>query len=1324
MGAKVANRVKRAALAVVLLVVGAAAVQSPASGDISTVSTDVARTGWAKDQPKLTPAKISGSDFGQLFSTAVDGQVYGQPIVVGDTLIAATENDKVYGLNKTTGEIIWTKTVGKPWPASAINCGDLTPNIGVTSTPVYDPGTGSVFFTAKSNDGADVNHPHYYLHAIDPATGNERSGWPVTIQGAPSNDPSTPFNAKTVLQRPGLLLMDGVVYMGFGSHCDKEDYRGYVAGVSTTTHTITSMWTTEAGAANQGSGIWHAGGGLASDGSGRIFVSTGNGVTPPVGKGTKPPGTLSESVVRLQVNSDKSLSAADFFSPANANTLDYMDTDLASGGPVVLPDALFAGSSHPHVLTQQGKDGRIFLLDRDDLGGRGQGSDGGDAVLGVLGPYEGQWGHPAAWTGDGGYVYAVGNGGPLRAFKAGLTGSGNPSLSVAGSSAGTFPYTSGSPVITSDGTTSGSGVVWVVWASGSTGTNAQLRAYGAVPDSTGQLPLLWSAPIGTAVKFTVPAISDGRVYVGTRDGHVIGFGSPATSILTGSPLDFGQVSSGDTTTKTMELTATKDLNVTAVSAKSPFAVSTPALPVPLKAGDVLDLPVTFTSGQPGAASGILSVTTDAGTIGFSLNADATKPGLAATPAAVTFADQAVGATSTVNVAIRNTGTEDETINDSAGGNAAFNVGGLPAAWTVIPAGGSVVATVTYKPASTGYDGNSIVINSTHGKLTVPISGTAVTGSGHLTMAPGSVDFGQVGVGTYRTLSFDLANTGNLPLTISLAKAPATDFQTGSPLSEGVVLGPGQIVHQKITFRPTKPGAQTAQYLFNADDGKGIRAVNLSGVGTGSLPWPNTTDWQKNGSAYMVPSAKTVTLTGNAKNQTGTYIYKRAVPTQGLHATFTAQFNPGSGADGISFFMLDPATAKPTSLGKAGGGVGFLGLKGVAVTWLESTNKIGLAVGSGGKMTYIASVKAPKALHSGNHTADVKVSGGYVRVYTDKKLLFNKKLPAGALTGTALVGWGGGTGGKTDRHTLINPWVSVAKSTVGALVASPASVDFRDTQISSSQPATLTLRNGAGTPQKVLAVTKPGGPFTATTPAVGSSIKAGGSVTIPLTFAPADDSTSVKLLTIRTDGGTVVVPVIGTGDGDLPDLTTSTWSYAGSTTLSGTTGTLTADGQTDSAGLLVNSMPISSSGLDARFTVQIAGGGSDGGDGMTFALVDAASAKPTAPGDTGSGLGVRNLSAPAWFVAFQTYPSNLVGIGTSTSSGFLASTTDVPALRNTTHAVEVTVSSAGHVIVKIDNKQVLDTAVTLPDRVRVAFTAATGSVSDTHAVINPVIGYTG
>ena len=185
------------------------------------------------------------------------------------------------------------------------------------------------------------------------------------------------------------------------------------------------MWATESGASNSGAGIWQSGGGLISDGANRILFATGNGISPAAGVGTAPPTTLAESVVRLQVNADGSLTSADFFSPSNAPTMDLNDTDLGAGGPIALPST-FGTTAHPNLLVQAGKDGRVFLLDRDNLGGRSQGAGGTDAVLGITGPFQGQWGHPAVWGGDGGYVYLVGNGGPLRALKYGVTGTGLP----------------------------------------------------------------------------------------------------------------------------------------------------------------------------------------------------------------------------------------------------------------------------------------------------------------------------------------------------------------------------------------------------------------------------------------------------------------------------------------------------------------------------------------------------------------------------------------------------------------------------------------------------------------------------------------------------------------------------------------------------------------------------------------------------------------------------------------------------------------------------------------------------------------------------------
>src|ERR1700730_14624536 len=297
------------ALAVVAGLIG----PGPAAGDVTTISNDNLRTAWDSAEPGLSPAAVVSSDFGQLFSTQLDGQVYAQPLVADGKLIVATENNKVYGLAPADGTIQWSRSFGAAWPSSTIGCGDLAPNVGVTSTPVYDAATDAVYFTAKVNDGPDALHPHWYMHAIDPHSGAEKPGWPVTIAGKPSNDASTPLDPGHQMRRPGLLRLDGFIYAAFGAHCDVKPYRGYVVGVSTTTHTLTSMWAAEVGASNQGAGIWQSGGGLVSDGSGRLLFSTGNGVSPAPGAGGTPPGTLAESVVRLKVNADKSLSAADFF---------------------------------------------------------------------------------------------------------------------------------------------------------------------------------------------------------------------------------------------------------------------------------------------------------------------------------------------------------------------------------------------------------------------------------------------------------------------------------------------------------------------------------------------------------------------------------------------------------------------------------------------------------------------------------------------------------------------------------------------------------------------------------------------------------------------------------------------------------------------------------------------------------------------------------------------------------------------------------------------------------------------------------------------------
>lgn len=1057
-------------LLVVALVGASVTAAAAAHADDSTVSYDNLRTGWDPNEAALTPSNVAAADFGQLFGTQLDGQIYAQPVVAKSTVLAVTENDKVYGLNTQTGAVTWTRNVGPFWPASAIGCGDLVPNIGITSTPAYDASTGTAYFMAKVNDGPDADHPHWYLHAVDITTGAERAGFPTTIAGSPTNDPTHPFNAKTAMQRPGLLLLGGVVYAGFASHCDYGPYVGYVVGVNAASGKQTTLWSTEAGSSTSEAGIWQSGGGLVSDGPGQILFTTGNGISAPPGPGKTPPSTLAEAVVRVQVGADGNLTAKDFFSPVNNTNLDTNDADLGSGGPIALPDT--AGTAaHPHLLVQAGKDGRVFLLDRDNLGGVGQGAGGTDGVLQTAGPYNGQWGHPAFWGGDGGYVYMIGNGGPLRAFKVGVTGNGLPSITSVGTSSGSWGYTSGSPVVTSTGSTSGSAVVWAVYASGSNGAGGQLRAYDALPNN-GVMTLRYSAPIGTAAKFAVPATDGGRVYTGTRDGILYGFGRPTTVALSGSPTDFGSVPVGTTATKNVTVTATRPVTVNAVTASAPFGTGTTTLPVTLAAGQTLTVPATFTPAAAASASGSITFTTNLGMLAFDLHGSGTQAGLAASPASVAFGDVPVTGKVTLSVNITNTGTSTTTITGTTAPAASFTTGSLPAAGSTLAAGASVSIPITFAPTAAGTVSSAVTVRSSTGTVSIPLSGNGVAGAPQLSLTPADIDFGTVPVGTTVTKTFDVANTGNLLLTITKAAPPAAPFGTSTPLSEGQQIEPGDVIHQSVTFTPATSGTATGTYLITGNDNHGAQAVTVHGVGAtttpppaGAVPPPSAGGWKANGSATQ--SGTTTVLTPAAANLAGDVVYPTAVATAGLHIRFTAQLSGGTGADGLTFSFLDPATDTSASLGRTGGALGFGSLSGVAValdTYANSgdpsANFVGVATGATGagfdSLTYAATAAAPTSLRTGTHTVDVQVTASGVTVSLDGGTPLTAKVSVPA---RAFLAFTAGTGGQTDVHAVTAVSITRAAPTGPITGIAGKCVDVAGGNAADSTPVQLYTCNG-------------------------------------------------------------------------------------------------------------------------------------------------------------------------------------------------------------------------------------------------------------------------
>lgn len=533
-------------LAVALVFASAASAAAPV-----TAASESLRTAWYPDEPRLTPQLLEEpGGFEQNFKVPVQGQVYAQPLVSGGTLFVATEDDRIYGIDAHTGEVRWERKLGVPWNSADIGCEDLAPHVGVTGTPVIDPNTNTAYLFAKSYEGEEESGPPIWkMHAIDLATGEDRAGFPVTIAGAAENLPGTTFEPAHQLQRPALLLMNGVVYAGFGGHCDITPFHGWIVGVSTSGQ-IKTMWATTEEPHN-GAAIWMGGGGIASDHEGQILFATGNSWSPNKGPGNEPhEGHLGDSVVRAQIEPDGTLKPKDFFAPYNSVELDLEDLDLGSSAPLSLPSPYFGTESTPHLLVQVGKGALVYLLNRDNLGGMKQGPEEKNADLGETPIQNGVWGSLATWPGDGGYVYVPASGeepgnGALEILKYEVGALGLPKLEVAGRATG-LEFGSGSPIVTSNGAADGSGIVWISHCpeafkcEGST-----LNAYAAVPSGVEPEPL-WEAPIGKSNKFVRPLASEERIYVGTRDGHVYAFG-PTHHTLTvqRSAAEGGSVVSGD-----------------------------------------------------------------------------------------------------------------------------------------------------------------------------------------------------------------------------------------------------------------------------------------------------------------------------------------------------------------------------------------------------------------------------------------------------------------------------------------------------------------------------------------------------------------------------------------------------------------------------------------------------------------------------------------------------------------------------------------------------------------------------------------------------------
>jgi len=507
-------------------------VAAPVGVNVTTYHNDNSRDGLNASETILTPTNVSSATFGKLNMLGVDGVVDAEPLylsavtVGGQThnvLYVVTEHASVYAFDADSGTQLWKVSALGSGETTSDNhgCSQITPEIGITSTPVIDRTkgvNGTMFVVAMSKDSKGAYHQR--LHALDLTTGAETAGSPTEIAGTypgtgdNSSGGNVVFAPGQYAERAGLLLMNSTIYLAWTSHCDARPYTGWVMGYSESTLQQTAVLNLTPNG-NEGS-IWMAGDGLAADSSGNIYFLDANGTLDAKDTVTGFPvnGDYGNAMIKLST-ANNSLTVDDFFETYNSINESNNDVDLGSGGSLLLPDMVDAKGVVRHLMVGAGKDSNIYVGDRDNLGKYNSANN--DALYQELTSAlpGGAWSMPAYFNYT---VYYGGVGDYLKAFS--IT---NALLGTTPSSksATTFGYPGATPSVSANGVSNG-----IVWAlESSTGSTAVLHAY----DATNLGKELYNSTqaaggrdsFGTGNKFITPMIVNGKVYVGTPNGVAV-----------------------------------------------------------------------------------------------------------------------------------------------------------------------------------------------------------------------------------------------------------------------------------------------------------------------------------------------------------------------------------------------------------------------------------------------------------------------------------------------------------------------------------------------------------------------------------------------------------------------------------------------------------------------------------------------------------------------------------------------------------------------------------------------------------------------------------
>jgi outer membrane protein assembly factor BamB len=501
---------------------------APVPTDVLTYKNDLSRSGQNLTESTLTVANVTASSFGLLRVLPVDGKVDAQPLYVSQlsvsgamhsVVFAATENDSVYAFDADTGSVLWQVSLlaAGETVSDVRDCGQVSPEIGVTSTPVIDRSAGAhgtLFVVAMSKDAA--SNYHQRLHALDLASGAELLGGPTEISATSPTAAGgvAMFAAGQYAERAALLLSNGTVYTSWTSHCDIGPYFGWIIGYSESTLSQSAVLNVAPNSGGGGPSIWMSGGGPAADSEGNIYLLTANGVfeTTLDANGFPNQQDYGNSFLKLST-AGGSLRVADYFTMYNEVTESGADGDLGSGGEMLLPDLTDSTNTVRHLVIGAGKDGNIYVVNRDSMG-KFNASGNSQIWQQVSGAVPaGIWATPAYFKGT---VYYGDTGSTLKAFTIA-----NAKLAAAPQSQTSvqFAYPGTAPSVSANGTSNA-----IVWAHENSNP-AVLHAY----DATNLAHEIYNSnqasgnrdQFGAGNKFITPTIADGKVFVGTTSGVAV-----------------------------------------------------------------------------------------------------------------------------------------------------------------------------------------------------------------------------------------------------------------------------------------------------------------------------------------------------------------------------------------------------------------------------------------------------------------------------------------------------------------------------------------------------------------------------------------------------------------------------------------------------------------------------------------------------------------------------------------------------------------------------------------------------------------------------------